>query len=175
MRTMARRGSGTRARVASAFTLTVAIALVAMFLMSQSAQAATGPKAVKGYVRDVDGNFINDIPITVNIRRASDNTVRATLTDTSKYVEVDGEDWNGYYGVTFGPSDWDIGDTIEVIATHGANQESNSTVATVIPFQWVNVTFPYAIPEFGSIVGFLVAGGLIAAVAVVFLVVKKKK
>lgn len=174
MRKMAIGGNSTRARAAFALSFAVAIALVAMFVMSQSVQAATGPKAVKGYVRDVDGNFINDIPITVNIRRASDNTVRATLTDTSKYVEVDGEDWNGYYGVTFGPSDWDVGDTIEVIATH-SSQESNSTVATIVPFQWVNVTFPYAIPEFGSIIGFAVAGGLIAAVAVVFLAVKKKK
>ncbi|HEX7391982.1 MAG TPA: hypothetical protein VF374_03420 [Thermoplasmata archaeon] len=170
MRTMARRGSGTRARVAFAFTLTIAIALVAMFVLSQSVQAASGPKQVRGYVRDVDGLLINDIPITINIRRASDNTVRATLTDTSGAL---GED--GYFSQTFVYSDWDIGDTIEVIATHGANQESNSTVATVWPYQWCNVTFPYAIPEFGSIVGFLIAGGLIAAVAVVFLVVKKKK
>lgn len=167
MRTMARRGSGTRARVASAFTLTVAIALVAMFLLSQSVEAATGPKQVRGYVRDVDGRFIDEIPITINIRRASDNTVRATLTDTSGV--------DGYYSQTFGPTDWDIGDTIEVIATNGGDQESNTTLATVLPMQWCNVTFPYAIPEFGSIVGFLVAGGLIAAVAVVFLVVKKKK
>ena len=167
MRMMARGGNGTRARAAYALTLAVTVALVAMFLLSQSVEAATGPKQVRGYVRDVDGRFIDEIPITINIRRASDNTVRATLTDTS--------DVGGYYSQTFGPSDWDIGDTIEVIATNGGDQESNTTLATALPMQWCNVTFPYAIPEFGSIVGFLVAGGLIAAVAVVFLVVKKKK
>ncbi|HXK37266.1 MAG TPA: hypothetical protein VJ553_06815 [Candidatus Paceibacterota bacterium] len=86
---MARRGNSTRTRVAFAFTLTVAIALVAMFVLSQSVQAASGPKQVRGYVRDVDGRFIDEIPITINIRRASDNTIRATLTDTS--------DVDGYY------------------------------------------------------------------------------
>lgn len=167
MRTMARGGNGTRARAAFALTIAITFALVAMFLLSQSVEAATGPKQVRGYVRDVDGRFIDGIPITINIRWASDNTVRATLTDTS--------DVDGYYSQTFGPSDWDIGDTIEVIATNGGDQESNTTLATVLPMQYCNVTFPYAIPEFGSIIGFVVAGGLIAVVAVAFLFVKRKK
>lgn len=167
MRSMARGCAGQRGNVAVVLTTVLAVALVAMFLVSYGADAATGPKQVRGYVRDVDGKFIEDIPITFNVRWASDDTVRSTLTDTS--------DETGYYSVTFGPSDWDIGDRIQVIATHGGNQESNSTTANSVAFQWCNVTFPYAIPEFGSMVGFVIAGGLVAAVAAVFLVSKRKR
>lgn len=164
---MARSGISTRTRATFALTMAITFALVAMFLLSQSVEAAIGVKNVRGYVRDIDGNFIEDIPVTINIRRASDNTVRATLTDTTDEI--------GFFSQTFAPADWDIGDTIEVIATHGGNQESNTTLAIDFPTQYCNVTFPYAIPEFGSMIGFAVAGGLIAAVAAVFLVVKKKK
>lgn len=167
MRSMATNRNCPCSRGAFALTAALAVALVAMLLVSYGASAASGPKQVRGYVRDVDGRLIEDIPITINIRWASDDTVRSTLTDTS--------DGTGYFSVTFGPSDWDIGDRIQVIATHGGNQESNSTTADSLPFQYCNVTFPYAIPEFGSIIGFVIAGGLIAAVAVVFLVSKRKK
>lgn len=167
MRSMARGCPGHRGRMAAALTMALTVALVAMFLVSYGVSAATGPKQVRGYVRDVDGRLIKDIPITINIRWASDDTVRSTLTDTS--------DEDGYFSRTFGPSEWDIGDRIQVIATHGASQESNSTTANDLPSQWCNVTFPYAIPEFGSVMGFVIAGGLIAAVAAVFLVSKRKK
>lgn len=147
--------------------MALSVALVAMFLVSYGASAATGPKQVRGYVWDVDGRLVQGISVTINVRWASDDTVRSTLTDTS--------DENGYFSVSFGPSDWDIGDRIQVIGTHESNQQSNSTTADDLPFQWCNVTFPYAIPEFGSVIGFAIAGGLIAAVAVVFLVSKRKK
>lgn len=148
--------------------MALSVALVAMVLVSYGASAASGPKQVRGYVRDVDGRLIEGIPVTVNVRWASDDdTIRSTLTDTS--------DSDGYFSVSFGPSDWDEGDRIQVIATHGTNQPSNSTFADGLPYQWCNVTFPYAIPEFGSYIGFAIAGGLIAAVAVVFLVSKRKK
>lgn len=147
--------------------MALSVALVAMFLVSYGASAATGPKQVRGYVRDVDGRLIQGISVTINVRWASDDTVRSTLTDTS--------DETGYFSVSFGPSNWDIGDRIQVIGTHQSNQQSNSTTADDLPFQWCNVTFPYAIPEFGSVIGFAIAGGLIAAVAVVFLVSKRKK
>lgn len=168
MRKMAR-GSGIKhRRVAAVLTMTLTVAVIAMFLVSHGASAATGPKQVRGYIRDVDGRVLEGIPVTINILLASDNNItRATLTTTS--------DATGYFSKTFGPADWDVGDRIQVIATHGARQESNSTIAIDYSYQWCNVTFPYAIPEFGSSVGFLIAGGLIAAVAAVFLVSKRKK
>jgi hypothetical protein len=167
MRSMARGLSGNSGRAALVITMVLTVAIVAMFLVSYGVNAATGPKQVRGHARDVDGRLIQGIPITVNIRLASDDSVRATLTASS--------DEDGYYSVTFEYTQWDIGDRIQVIATHGANQVTNNTTAIDFPFQWCNVTFPYAIPEFGSVIGFVVAGGLIAAVAMVFLVSKRKK
>jgi len=164
---MARGLAGSKGKAVLVFTMALTVAIVAMFLVSYGVNAATGPKQVRGYARDVDGRLIQGIPVTINIRWAGDDSIRATLTASS--------DENGYYSVTFEYTQWDIGDRIQVIATHGANQVSNSTVAVEFPFQYCNVTFPYAIPEFGSIVGFVIAGGLIAAVAMVFLVSRKKK
>jgi len=167
MKSLVRGCAGQKSRVAIALTMVLAVAFVAMFLLSYGVSAAIGPKQVRGYVRDVNGDLIEGIPITFNIRWASDDTIRSTLTDTS--------DETGYYSVTFGPSAWDIGDRIQVIATHSGNQESNSTTANSAAYQWCNVTFPYAIPEFGSVIGFVIAGGIVAAVATVFLVSKRKK
>ncbi len=164
---MARGLVGSRGRTVLVFAMALTVAIVAMFLVSYGVNAATGPKQVRGYARDVNGSLIQGIPVTINIRWAGDDSIRATLAASS--------DENGYYSVTFEYTQWDIGDRIQVIATHGANQVSNSTVAVDFPFQYCNVTFSYAIPEFGSIVGFVIAGGLIAAVAMVFLVSKKKK
>jgi len=167
MRSMARECAGRSGRHAVVMTTFLAVALVAMFMLSNAAEAASGPKQVRGVVRDVDGKLIEGIPMTINIRWAGNDTVRSTLTDTS--------DETGYFSVTFGPAAWDIGDRIQVIGTHSGNQESNSTIANVAPMQWCNITFPYAIPEFGSLIGFVIAGGLVAAVATVFLVSKRKK
>jgi hypothetical protein len=167
MRSMAKGLAGNKGRAALVLTMVLTVAIVAMVLVSYGVNAATGPKQVRGYARDVDGRLIQGIPVTINIRWASDDSVRATLAASS--------DENGYYSVTFEYSQWDIGDRIQVIATHGSNQVSNSTIADDFPFQYCNVTFPYEIPEFGSMIGFIIAGGLIAAAAMVFLVSKKKK
>lgn len=150
---------GARFSLMIVFTLTV----VAMMIAPAIVSGASGPKQVRGYVWDSAGRDVEGADVTVNIR---DPDIRATLSDTT--------DATGYYSVTFGPSDWDIGDTIEVIATYLSNQETNSTSANSNPFQWVNVTYTFEIPEFGSIVGFLVAGSLLGIVATVFLVRKRK-
>lgn len=141
--------------------------LVASVLMSGMALGGSSEKVVRGYVRDTDGRPMESVSVTVNIRLASDDSIRTTLTELT--------DETGFYSLTFGPFDWDLGDRIEVIATHGSNQESESVVANSDVIQYVDITFPYAIPEFGSVVGFVIAGGLIAAVAMVFLVSKRKK
>jgi len=144
----------------------ILIFAVALILASYNVIAASGPKQVRGYIWDIEGRNITGADITINIRWESDDTIRSTLTDTSS-------DPLGYYAVTFAPANWDIGDRIEVISTYLSNQESNSTTATSMPYQWVNVTYPFVIPVFGSTLGFLVAGGLLGAVAVVMLTRKQ--
>lgn len=158
-----------RLRSGTALVLSMGLtaAIVAMLLVSQGVSAATGPKQVRGYVTDVEGNFVQGIPLTINIRWASDDTVRATISAVS--------DEDGYFSETFEYSQWDVGDSIQVIATHDGNQVDESVTATDFPYQWCNVSFNYEIPEFGSVTGLLIAGGLIAAVAVVLLVSKGRK
>lgn len=153
-------------RLATVIPVIIAIAFAAMYLLSGFAQAASGPKVVRGYIRDNEGTVLQNADVTINILYP-DTSLRSTLSDTS--------DSSGFYSVTFGNSDWDIGNTIQVIATYSSNQERNSTLANANPVQYVNVTYPYVIDEFGSALGLIMAGGAIAAVAAVFLVFFRRR
>jgi len=143
----------------------LSISIIALIVVSSNASAASGPKVVRGYVWDSVGRTVEDADVTVNIRYAAGDAVRSTLSDTT--------DSSGFYSVTFGPSDWDIGDRIEVIATYNAAQESNSTTAIDSPLQYVNVTYSFEIPEFGSMVGFLASAGIIGIVG--WVAIRKKE
>lgn len=152
--------------------LVVAIAavvlVIAVFMLANVANAALWPKNVRGWIRDNEGNPVNGASVTINIRWESDDTIRSTYTATS------GSD--GFYSKSVLASDWDEGDTIQVIATYKSSQQSNETVADANPVQFVNVTYPFAIPEFGpSFVGLIAAGAAIGGVAVALLVYFKRK
>jgi len=160
-----------RIRALISLVLSVCFAL-AMFtlVVSDDASAGDGLKIVRGYVWDKVGRAVEDADVTVNIRLASDDTVRSTMTETTDSV--------GWYSVTFGMSDWDIGDRIETIATYNSVQEDNSTTATssnIWPIQYLNVTFAFEIPQFGSTLGLVIAGGAVGMVAVVSLVVLRRR
>lgn len=148
--------------------IVAAIFAVGMLLSSSVANADLGPKMIIGYVRDNAGNDLVGASVTVNIRDRSTNALISTLSDTT--------DSDGYYSVTFGPpaSQWEPTYKIEVIATYNSAQQTNTTNAlNNHPFQWVNVTYPYEIPELGSWLGIAIAGCSLGAVAVVLLVRKK--
>jgi hypothetical protein len=155
-------------RMTLALSMTVAVSIVAMFLLAQSANAALWPKNVRGTVWDNTGRPVPDTPITINILRQSDNSIRATYTATTNS--------EGFYSKSVLAADWDAGDTIQVIATHGADQRSNSSIANANPVQYVNVTFPYEIPEFGpGLMGILASGAAIMGVGVALLAFWKRK
>ncbi len=157
------RSVGLAGAVAVSFAIVAAVLLVA-----GNSAAEIYPKGVRGYVWDSEGRAVEAADVTVNIKDGA--TVVATLTDVTDAV--------GYYSVTADPADWEVGYTIEVIAEFNSNQESNSTVALSFedaPYQWVNVTFTFEIPEFGGMTGLLVAGGAIGAVAAVSLVYYRKR
>jgi len=159
-----------RIRALISLVLSLCFAL-AMFTLvgSDDASAGDGLKIVRGYVWDKVGRTVEGADVTVNIRWASDDTVRSTLTEATNS--------DGQYSLTFGMSDWDIGDRIQTIATYNSAQEDNSTIATssnVWPIQYLNVTFAFEIPQFGSTLGLVIAGGAIGAVAVVSLVVLRR-
>lgn len=139
--------------------------MAAWILIAGSGMAETFPKIVRGYVWDSEGRTVESADVTVNIKDGG-STI-ATYTETTNSA--------GFYSLTVDPADWDEGNTIETIASFGGNQESNSTTATSAAIQYVNVTFTFEIPEFGSMTGLLVAGGLLGAVGVVALVYFRKR
>jgi hypothetical protein len=168
MNHVSRRKIRTRSAHFAVVLTTVLLALVASALMtSNEALAATGPKAVRGYIWDDHGNLVEGADVTVNILAQSDSSVRATEADTTL---ADGE-----YFVTFSLDEWDVDDMIEVIATYNTVQEPNSTAATVSGLQWVNVSFDFEIPEFGSYLGLLIAGGAIGIVGIAVVSMKRRR
>jgi hypothetical protein len=145
--------------------------LGALALVADNSEAALFPKNVRGYVKDNVGNPVQNAPVTINIRWAYDNDIiRATYTATT------GTD--GLYSKSVLGADWDVGDLIEVIATnpHNSDQEDNSALADNTAMQYIDVTFPYEIPEFGiGFLGLVLAGAAAAAVGVALLVFWKRK
>jgi preprotein translocase subunit SecG len=157
-----------RKRITFAIVASVAISMVCVVLLSHSANAYIWPKNVRGYVWDNMGNPVPSTPVTINILLQSDSSTRATSSVTTNS--------GGFFSHSFLGSEWDPGDTIQVIATYNADQRTNSTAATVDAIQYVNVTFPYEIPEFGpSWIGLIAAGGSVAVVGIALLVFWKRK
>lgn len=138
----------------------VALLLLSSFAVfgSDNTSAATGPKNVRGYVWDSIGNDIQGANVTVRMLNG------ATPVKTLYY---DATEPDGLYTVTFGPSDWNTGYTIEVTAEFNSVSEINSTVASDSNIQFVNATLAYTIPEFGGGLGAVLTVASFLALAVV--------
>ena len=150
---------------ARALIVVVAFAMV-LVLVSNTAMAGTGPKIVQGTVKDSAGTILVGASVLIEIVRP-DNTVRANHTMSTNS--------SGGYRWTFAISDWEIGDKINVTSDYLGNVANNWTTATIMPTQWVNITYTYEIPEFGSMTGLLVAAGAIGLVACVALLWTRRK
>jgi hypothetical protein len=143
------------------------ISIAALVLLgSMPAAAETGPKTVMGTVYDNSGNPLADADITAVVINAGNSTIMAT--------EIDVTGPEGAYSVTFDPAVWQIGDTLRVTATYSSVQQTNQTTATIAPFQIVDVHFTTAIPQFGSLLGFMAAAGMVCVVGVGFLFYRRK-
>jgi hypothetical protein len=141
--------------------------LAVALLGSMSAMAQTGPKAVRGYVYDNAGKVLEGANVTVEIINKTTHTVTDTQRDTT------GSD--GYYMVTFFGT-WEIGDTIRAKATYGSveSQVNETIIATESPYEDLDIHFTTAIPQFGSVLGFGVAAGLVCAVGLAFVSRRRK-
>jgi len=126
--------------------------------------AATDPVTVRGYIYDLAGNVVEGASVTVSMKDGE--TVVSTKTDES--------DASGYYSTLFLAVEWNLGNTVYVVAEFSGNQQPNSTVATDDPVIPVDVHFTFEIPEFGFDAGLLVAGLGIGAVAVGALAWRRK-
>lgn len=151
-------------RVVSAVALSV-IVLAAMAMAVGKSSAEVFPKEVRGFVWDSEGRAVEGADVVVTVKDGE--TERVSYSETTSSI--------GFYSLTVAPDKWDEGNTIEVVAEFNGKERPNSTVATLSPLQWVNVTFTFEIPEFGGMTGLLVTGGLLGAVAVVALVYFRKR
>jgi len=130
-----------RAAIVAAAILFIGAATAVFLLSSSITSAAEGPKGVDGIVRDSFGDVVVGADVTVNIRNKPSGQVTASL----QYVTITG----GFYTVSFAKEQWQIGDTIEVLASYGDESGTNSVVADEEPYQEVNVNMlPIVIPEF---------------------------
>src|SRR4030042_3346796 len=91
--------------VALAFASGLTVLALAVAVPGNSA-AETHPIIVSGYVYDIEGNLVDDIPITVNMKDGE--TVISTESATS------GGD--GSYSAFFDSADWAVGYTVPISA-----------------------------------------------------------
>jgi len=148
------------ARVAMSCVVLASVVLLAMISFPASDGSVADelfPKPVRGYATDILGNPIEGANVTIKMMNGT------TVVKTYYY---DSTEPDGWYGATFAPNEWSRNNTIEVTARYNSQTVTNSTIANLsIPVQWVNVTFSFAIPEFGpSMV--LVVSGVVAMFAV---------
>ena len=150
-----------------AISALLAISVVAIaFMGSTPAAAESGPKIVIGFVYDSSGNPIEGAQITAVVINMTTSLETANETDTTGS--------EGAYSVTFDPFAWGQGDTLRVTANYNSVEQSNQTRANEDPFQQVDVHFPTVIPQFGSILGFGIAAGLLCVVGVAFTLYRRK-
>jgi len=124
--------------------------LVANHIISDfTASAAPGPTRVQGHVYDSLGSTVYNAQITVTFLTSSASWSGST-------------DINGYYqSRSFGPTEWSIGETIEVTATYDLVQATNTSLAVNSITQIIDVTLSFVIPEFGTSSGFLLVVGFL--------------
>jgi len=116
-------------------------------------------KLIFGYITDDAGNPLMGASVSVTIIHGEITIVtKATVTDA-----------NGYYAITLEPGQWEAGFTIQLTIQYGTAQETVTAPCDGSTSQEVDYQYPYEIPQFGSLIGFLVAGLLVGIVAVVLL------
>ena len=143
----------------------IGLVLLSAAITSDNVTAGSFPKGVVGVVRDSAGTPLEGADVTVNMLDGAGPTIRDTQTDTT--------DSDGQYAVTFALEYWEVGDTIDVIATYNAAEETNSSTADILPFNQVDITYAFEIPEFGSLSGILISAGILGIIASVAL--RKRK
>jgi len=134
-----------------------AATLAPVNLGSKAVIAATGPLIVDGTIYSSTGTKVPGASVNVSISNGA--TLRSWQTTSS--------DVNGFYTVTFGNSDWDVGNTITVSAVKGLSSGQNSTTAVDTVEMTIDVHFGAVIPEFGGPALALVLAGV--AVPIVLL------
>jgi len=144
--------------------LAVVLAIGALLLVPMAAislndahtLAVTGPLTVWGYVYDFSGQPLEGANVVVTVERTGATSSGVTGIDGKYQASPD-----------FSTTEYDIGDTILVVANYNSNPETNSTkVLEDLGVLQIDVLYTYEVPEFGTILGFLVAAGLVGMIAI---------
>jgi hypothetical protein len=139
-----------------------------LFASSAPAAAADFPLTVEGYVYDPVGSLVEGATVTITIVETS--KVRVTTTDSAGYYTTSLDE--------FAASEYNLGDTIRVVASKNSEIEQNETVVDQVTVDSgsaeVDVHFIYAIPEFGSLTGTVVAMSAIALVGAALFARRRK-
>jgi len=144
--------------------LAVVLAIGALLLVPMTAVSlndahtltVTGPLAVYGYVYDFSGQPLQGANVVVTVVRTGATTSGVTDSDGKYQASPD-----------IPQADYDIGDTIRVVANYNSNtQDNTSTVVEDLGVLRIDVNYTYEVPEFGTILGFLVASVLVGMIAI---------
>ncbi len=140
--------------------LTAVVLATTLSSLPTKVSADAGPFIVDGFVTDAGGRAIVGAPVVAVMKNG------ATVIDTQSSTTDDG----GFYTITLATDQWEPGYTVTSTATYNSEQVSDTITIVDMPFADIDLQFPFEIPQFGSILGFVVAAGLVGAVAAVFLV-----
>ena len=151
-------------------TIACSMSLVFVLLVfSHSAEAATQPLAVYGYVHDSLGSPVSGASVTVLI---VDSGASRTVSTTSLL---------GVYQIDpdFSTTDYNVGNTIRVTVVDSSlgtkvREYTITSQNETAQLMRLDVNFNTAIPEFGSMFGVLVAALVVGVVAVVAIGWKRK-
>lgn len=140
--------------------LLLMVALVPIHVGSGASTAGVGPLLVSGTVNSSAGSPVNGAAVVVTVLDGV--TVRIFMPTTS--------DINGFYAVSVDPNKWDVGNTIEVVATYNSVVGQNSSVITDPDAfgMTIDVKIGTVIPELGGPVTIALAVSAIGAMVVFY-------
>jgi len=156
--------SNLRVKRCVSIVASLAFILTAIALVPEHAAAQGFPKAVIGTVRDNAGTPVQGALVIVKMFDG--------LTEKSSHSDT--TDSLGRYTTSFGGAEWSLNWRIEASATYNSQTETSTATCDDAVTQIVDVTFTFEIPEFGTMVGTIVAGLALGIVAITVLFRKRQ-
>lgn len=156
--------SGSGARIATYIIACAVLVACLATIIPRSVSADAGFVVVDGTVTDSAGRPISGADVVVVMMNGT------TTVDTQTYTT----DGNGFYTVNLGVNAWEPGFNVISTATFNSVEASDNITVFDFPFVTIDLQYPFEIPQFGSILGFVAAAALVGVVAIVFLAKKSK-
>jgi hypothetical protein len=159
-----RSSKGLRSSTIMAATVTVFL-LAAMLYAPAPAEAGPSDISVRGWVWDSAYREVEGASVVVNV-------IDGGSTVTTESTTTDGD---GFYSVFLLAAEWNVGNTFQIVVTFDSKQDTNQTIATSAAIQYVNLTYTFEIPEFGSLAGMTLVAFALGGVGVAAVVLWRRK